>query len=518
VIEALADAVAWEVAERAIPSISFVVFDAAGRVDARHITGDGAPLADGTSFRIASISKSFTALTALRAVERGALDLDDDIAPLLGDFAPSWQGRPARLTLRLLLSHRSGLMREAARGHYLDPDPPPLAGTVDSLRHASLKAAPDGASYRYSNAGYALAGACIEAAVGVDWGAAVSEAVLEPLGLRHTRTRLGPAERARLAPALMWDGESEWPAPVFALGGAPAGAMLSTLGDMAAYGQALLRAEGLLSPALRAMMTTPAGGGDSGYGLGLAVDRLDGHRTLGHGGALYGYAAQFTLLPEAGIGLFMVATLDASGELVTRLTRYGLRLALAARGCGERPTPPRRLPRPDVTLAADLVGRYASESGVALDIRRRAGRLELIDRGVPLELRPLDGARFVLDGRLHGEATSRPDALLERVGRDVRWSGTLWRRDGAVAAVPPDLAPHLGRYGPAMLPTRLVASGDGLVCVLEGLFPQRCEPVGSGRYRLGPGLYEDEPLQLGATKDGRPALRVGAMLLERLEA
>ena len=55
-----------------------------------------------------------------------------------------------------------------------------------------------------------------------------------------------------------------------------------------------------------------------------------------------------------------------------------------------------------------------------------------------------------------------------------------------------------------------------LVCVMEGFFPHECVALGDGRYRLGPGMYEDEIVTLGVRDAaGRPALRIGDMTLTR---
>ena len=164
-IAELRAAIAHEVADKAIPSISYALFDTKSVLAQGHIVPSGAPpLPADVRLRIGSITKTFTALAAMREVEAGRLDLDADVSRYLGAFDVTWRGERVPLTLRRLLSHRSGLTREAGRGHYLADDAIPLGATVDSLRRSRLKVAPD--TYRYSNAGFALVGACIEAASG----------------------------------------------------------------------------------------------------------------------------------------------------------------------------------------------------------------------------------------------------------------------------------------------------------------------------------------------------------------
>ncbi len=87
--------------------------------------------------RVASISKLFTDTAAMVLVERGELDLDAPIQTYLPEFAPEDPyGVP--ITLRLLMGHRAGLVRESPVGHYFDPDEPTLAATVQSLNETKL--------------------------------------------------------------------------------------------------------------------------------------------------------------------------------------------------------------------------------------------------------------------------------------------------------------------------------------------------------------------------------------------
>jgi len=515
-------AIAYEVADKAIPSVSYAIFDRRHVLAQGHAVAAGAPpLAGDALFRLGSISKTYCALAAMRLVEQGRLDLDADIGGALGGLRPRdpFHDVPVPLTLRKLLGHRSGLTREAAIGNYLDSSEPPLAATIESLRGTRYKVDPSGHVYRYSNAGFAVVGAAIEAASGESYGAHLVRHVLAPLGLADTHVQLAAAQRRRLAPARMWADGRDFPAPVFNMGSAPAGNLAATLGDVARYGQMLLGGGApLLRPDTLAAMWTVPDGGPAGYGLGFAVGMLGGQRCVGHGGVLYGYASQLLVLPEAGIGVVMVSTRDATNDAVDRLARYALRLVLADRDGSARPAAPRRLPLPDPAVSRAWVGTYAADDGSGLSLISSDGRLLLVHDTVPLELRPLDAGRLVLDGRLYGEGTSYAHATvaLGDAGT-LGWRGRIWRRVAGPAAPvpPPDLAPHLGGYGPDCIASRLLWAGR-LVCVMELFFPHDCVPLGGTRYRLGPGMYEDEIVELGVRDAaGRPAMRVGDMLLAR---
>lgn len=507
-------AIAHEVADKAIPSISYVLFDREGILAMHHV---GGRLDVDTRFRIGSISKTFAAILALQLVEAGKLDLD---APL----AAAVPGIAAHVTLRKLLSHRSGLTREAGAGHYLDDSDAPLAATVESLKAARFKAASDGSAYFYSNAGFALVGAAVEAASGRTYAEQLAERVLDSLHLGSTAIRIA-SSRGHLAPASVWDIDRDWPAPLFDLGCAPAGNITASLDDIARYGQALLRGgESLLSLGALQQMWTPAGPAPDpvrGYGLGFAIDSLDGRRMVGHGGVVYGYASTLQLLPDAGLGIAMFGTLDSSNEIIGRLARYGLRLAVAQRSIGPWPHPPRRLARPTRAAVADLIGSYRDSDGNTVELRAARGGLHLIEDGLALEIRPVSETHYVFDGRIHGEGTTRADADLSFPAPNrMHWRGRDWTctAEPAVVPPPPALAPHLGRYAPAFAPTELFWSNSRLICLIEYFCPHVCEPLSEATFLMHGSLYEAEHLTLGVTDTtGRPAIKVGEMLLTKLD-
>jgi D-alanyl-D-alanine dipeptidase len=518
-LDALDDLIAYEIADKAIPSLSYALFDRHEIIASRHHSLSGG-IDDKTIFRIGSVSKTFAAIQAMQLIARGKLDLDVPVTrwlplfrprdPLLGPTAP---------TLRQLLSHRSGLTREAGRGHYLDDAPPPLDEIVDSIADFPLKAPGDGSAYFYSNVGYAAVSAIIERASGRRYADNLAATILTPLGLADTAIALDPATRAALAPALLWDIDHDYPAPVFDLGGPAAGNIYATLGDLARYGQALLDGDGALLPRpLLDSMWTPAGSAtaERGYGLGFAVDTLDGHRSVGHGGVVYGYASSLQLLPDAGLGVVVFATLECSNDIIGRIGRRALRHALARRG-GKEPPPARRLPPAGAVAGQLLAGWYTSDDGEAIELRARDERLYLIDDGVPLEIRPLAPNSFALDGRIFGEESSQAYPVFREQADQLRWKGKLWRRSAEPVVPASDLTPQLGAYGPSFLPTFLTAAADGLHCRMELVAPHRCERIDERRFILRGGMYDRETLQLGLLgANGRPAIRVGAMLLERL--
>ncbi|MCA8954174.1 MAG: beta-lactamase family protein, partial [Planctomycetes bacterium] len=131
--------------------------------------------------RVASISKLFSDTAAMVLVERGELDLDAPVSKYLPDFAPH-NPFDGEVTLRHLMGHRAGIVREAPVGHYFDPSEPSLAATVHSLNDTSLVYAP-GSAFKYSNPGIGVVGAVVAKVTGKPFETAVKELVLDPLEL-----------------------------------------------------------------------------------------------------------------------------------------------------------------------------------------------------------------------------------------------------------------------------------------------------------------------------------------------
>src|SRR6185295_20408541 len=88
-------------------------------------------------YRVGSVSKLFTDLCVMRLVAEGKLDLDADVRKYLPDFAPH-NPFDVPITLRRLMSHQAGLVRESPVGHYFDDTSPSLAATIASLNSTTL--------------------------------------------------------------------------------------------------------------------------------------------------------------------------------------------------------------------------------------------------------------------------------------------------------------------------------------------------------------------------------------------
>ena len=249
-------------------------------VDGERAAGSGVAATEDDLWHLGSITKSMTATLAARLVEAGALSWDDTVGDVLGDVAPQMHDQYRTASLRHLLSHRSGMPHNISVIDYLRyeaQNPDPRAERRDYARRA-LAMRPQGpreSTFNYSNNGYVVAGALIEAKLGRPWEDLMRAEVFGPLGM--TSAGFGPpgAEGRLDQPvghmkALVGDqriskapGKSGADNPAV-LG--PAGTVHCSLADAIRYLAAHCARSNLLKTGTWSTLHTPPFGGD--YALG----------------------------------------------------------------------------------------------------------------------------------------------------------------------------------------------------------------------------------------------------------
>jgi CubicO group peptidase (beta-lactamase class C family)/D-alanyl-D-alanine dipeptidase len=455
VVETLRPYIQQQMAEEELPAVSIAIID-----DQQIVWAEGFGMADPNSktpatadtvYRIGSVSKLFTDIAIMQLVERGELNLDAPMADYLPDFHPKDPfGTP--ITLRQLMSHRSGLLREPPVGNYFETSQPTLSATVRSLNDTELVFPPN-THTKYSNAAIAVVGYLLEARSHEPFARYLKSSVLDPLGLRHGSFEPDPAIITNLAKAEMWTYDGlKFEAPTFQLGMAPAGSMYSTVNDLGHFVSVLV-AQGktengaLLKPATLEQMWSPQfpNSGGRGFGLGFQVRFLDGHRLIGHGGAIYGFATTLNLLPEDKVGVVVVATKDAVNAVTDRIGDESLRLILAHRAGKplELPSPTSPVP---LDLGHKLAGRYGTGDD-AVDLTYLDGHLSMlkVSGGEQLELRKVRqlGDELIADGVMGFGVNVTP--VTEGIRVD---SKTLTRQSTPMPSEVPAKWPGLiGQYG-----------------------------------------------------------------------
>ena len=270
---------------------------------------------DGTIFPIASVSKLFTATAAMQLVDSGAVLLDADVNRYL-ESAKVPPTLPAPVTVAQLLSHTSGLDELPGRRVRSASELMPL-GQFLSQRLVRVHA--PGEMTSYSSYGMALAGLMVEEVSDTPFESYLREHIWKPLEMDDTSIT-PPADKEQLATAYELDGERPVPVPYEIYQTPPAASILSTADDMARFMIAHL-AEGrfkdrriLSADAAERMHRRAATMHPKlpGWTLGFQESDLNGLRILEHGGDIGGFSTLLTLLPEHGIGFFIVHHLESN--------------------------------------------------------------------------------------------------------------------------------------------------------------------------------------------------------------
>ena len=422
-VEMLERFIAHEMTDKELPALSIALVD-----DQQIVWAKGFGFADGknqvpataeTVYRVGSVSKLFTDIAVMQLVEQRKLDLDAPVNRYIPSFRPR-NPFGKQITLRQLMSHRSGLVREPPVGNYFETTEPSLARTIASLNETTVVYEPESRP-KYSNAAIAVVGYVLERTQHQPFAKYLKHAVLDPLDLSHSSFEPVPELTKNLAKAYMWtiDGRV-FEAPTFQIGMAPAGSMYTTITDMGRFMSALFAggrgAKGsILKPSTLEQMWTPQyakPGQKTGYGIGFGISDLNGHRKIGHGGAIYGFATQLSALPDEKLGVIVVTTKDAANAVTSHIANLSLSAMLAVRQG-------KPLPQPEITSGVDpnqarrIAGRY-TKGDKGFDLHESAGRLSILstDGGFPAELRSAGDTLIVDDKLSYGQKISVRDGAI----------------------------------------------------------------------------------------------------------
>ena len=278
-----------------------------------------------TLFRVASITKTFTATAIVQLRDEGKLHLDDPLVKHVPEFTAVVNpfGPIEEVTLRRVASHSSGLMGKPPGDHWMTLQFPSREEWLAVLPQVKV-AIPPGSAFKYSNLGYTLLGEVIERVSGVPYLEYMQWAVFGPLGLTSTGFELTDELRSRAASghsAHPYQDEAEV-APESPLHGmAAAGQLWTTVRDLSRWisshfrthiserGGAQLLAGPSLAEMQRAVYVEPNWSG--GYGFGWRIVRHGDRVFHGHGGSVPGFRSQ--ILFDASLQVGMIVLIDGVG-------------------------------------------------------------------------------------------------------------------------------------------------------------------------------------------------------------
>jgi CubicO group peptidase (beta-lactamase class C family) len=318
----------------------------------REKPGD-APVTPETVFRIASMTKSFTAMAILKLRDEGKLSLEDPVSkyvPELKDL-PYPTNDSQTLNIRHLLTHSEGFPEDNPWGDRQ------LAQSDQTMRNWMRAGIPfstsPGTAFEYSNYGFAILGQIVAKASGRSYEDYVRDNILKPLGMTASTFEMSAVPKDRIALGYRWEDNAYKPEPILAHGSFGAmGGLWTTAPDLARYVAFLMSAfpprdeadngpikrssaremqqVSRMSPtgAYRSTVDGPLqfGAGGYGYGLGISQDCRFSY-SVAHGGGLPGYGSLMRWLPEHGVGLIAMSNLTYGGfgglfnEIFTALQR-----------------------------------------------------------------------------------------------------------------------------------------------------------------------------------------------------
>jgi CubicO group peptidase (beta-lactamase class C family) len=306
--------------------------------------GEAAPVDEQTLFGIASNTKAFTAAALAILVDEGKISWDDPVTKHLPGFQMYDPYVTREMTVRDLLTHRSGLGLGAGDLMFFPPTTFTREEIVAHLRY--IKPATSFRSkYAYDNVLYLVAGQVVAAVSGKSWDDFIKERIFAPLGMAASNTSVKDLRPGGnfVSPHQKVEGRLQ-PVPYMNLDNtAPAGAINSNVAEMAKWVIAQLD-EGLISSTndgqngnhrlfsqrqSREMWSaqTPIAVGNpppplsalranfSAYGLGWGLNDYRGHKVVSHSGGLAGMVSRVRMMPDLKLGVVVLTNQEAGGAM-----------------------------------------------------------------------------------------------------------------------------------------------------------------------------------------------------------
>lgn len=274
-----------------------------------------------SSYRLASITKTITAIAVLQLVEAGKIDLDAEVQT----YVPYFPKKKWQVTVRLLLGHIGGI------SHYKNYDVEGHIKVHKNTKEAlavfqdfDLVAEP-GTKYNYSSYGFNLLGAVIEGASGQSYGDYIKKHIFDPLGMENSRMD-DPEDLIsnRVSGYRLIKGEVKNSEFVDVSSRFAGGGTRSTVVDLLKYAKGIIEGKLLKRQTWKLLFTSMATreGRFTGYGMGWGVRPWRGHFQVSHGGSQPETRTHILIFPEENFSIAVASNLEG-----VNLTPYVRRLA-----------------------------------------------------------------------------------------------------------------------------------------------------------------------------------------------
>ncbi len=478
-------------------------------VDDQHIVWSSS-LAD-VVFRIDDYSELCTSFCIMQLVEQGRLELDAPITKYIPDFRPANSFADAPITLRHVLSHRTGLPRQPPKGMYFEPKAALTAAAVASLNATSLAFKP-GEGFRYSAADQTILRHVLETTQKTVTNTYAKDRLLSPLGIRAIFWS-GPSFSPWLGSGriqTLYDRDVE--APNCQLGFRTHSDFFCSANELAILMKAIF-ADSVVKKRTFDAMTTPSALDTEGYGLGLAISHLGTRRLFEHTEGVYGTTAYVAGLSDEKLGVVVMTNRENAGALASRIGAEALTFMAAIKD---------GLPLPKIVASTAInwqatalqPGYYAVDDSKtpSLRIERHHDRAFLwpLAGGSPAEL------RLVGDSLQTDDIHQRGTQLNEITSDGFRIDDVVYRRlaDAKPQAAKTDL---IAEYGYDEHLVYVLEELGRLFLLIDWHFLDPLRPVKGDEYVfLGNSRYAGESVVFHRDASGRStSVTIGGVSLPR---
>lgn len=339
-------------------------------------------------FRLGSITKQFTATAIMQLVEQHKLAVQDPACNYFDGCPDSWK----KITIHELLSHTSGIPSYTDDKEFPKPQfirvPKTPTEIVLLSKDKPLDFAP-GTKWKYDNTGYIFLGAILEKVSGEKYAAYLKKHIFDPLGMSDSgyddTAEILPHRASGYQPCRQGLCNAQYIDMSLPFA---AGSLYSTVQDLYKWDRALYT-DKILSKASRDKMFTPV---MHDYGYGWMLNRMAGHKQIGHGGGIPGFASYIARFPDDDAAVIVLSNNVAGNAQVVAAalagTLFGQKVVLP----GERKA---------ITLSPDILNRYVGTYQVGpllVTFSNENGHFMVAPKGQPkIEALPSSETQFFID-------------------------------------------------------------------------------------------------------------------------
>jgi CubicO group peptidase (beta-lactamase class C family) len=256
-----------------------------------------------TKFKLASVSKQFTAMAIMMLQEKGKLSTDDKLTKYIPDY-PNGD----KITIHHLLTHTSGITNVTALPIFdsVKDKPHTLEQTIAITKNKALEFEP-GSKFNYSNSGYILLTYIIEKASEKKYGDYLKETIFDPLGMKNSGLYPSTGSLKNAAIGYTEANEGLIPAPYIDMTiPAGAGALYSTVEDLFIWDQALYTEKLVKKETIEKIMTVYK----DNYAYGWTVTKYKEHKKVFHSGGIEGFNTVINRFPDDELCIIILKNVD----------------------------------------------------------------------------------------------------------------------------------------------------------------------------------------------------------------